>query len=415
MANVTTGNAARLSLPRRPPLIGAVVGLCIAAAAAFTAAASEGAYLTGLDAVHMQRAGAGVASPRSAAWMLVNPAGLVALEDRLDTGFTIYNATTNVRARGLTANWLVGSLNSESVTPVPFGGMVTSFWGGKLGLGMYVPAGSMTDLSASRDIPSYLVFGNMDRRLSFQHIRLVAAYARQFENGWALGAGVHGSLTRLRTDHLTLRLAPTRGDNEWDEAPGFGFGLGIYKDWDRVALGLSYTSCHWVADFDEYTDLLPKHVDLPQSVQAGIAVKLSRNWELCADYRWIDWTDVNIFGASVYENSLDWDDQDIVKLGIEWRATTRYTMRAGWSHGQTVIDRDHAFLSMLTPATVEDQVTAGFTVRVGERSEVHFTYLHAFPHTVRDTGTGEFFSYQARNTSYHTQYDALSVGYSLYF
>lgn len=377
--------------------------------------ASEGAYLTGLDAVHMQRAGGGVASPRSAAWMLVNPASLTALEPRLDLSLAAYIAGTEAEARGLTANWLASPLNSQGINLVPSGGLVLNVPGGKLGLGFYVPAGSSTDFSASRNLPAYLFFGNRDRRLVYQHMRGVAAYAHEFGNGWSIGLGLHTSLTRLRTDQFTLRLTPAIADNDWDDAAGFGFGLGVYKSWDRVALGLGYLSRHWVGDFDKYYDLLPKHVDLPQSVQAGIAVRVRPELELTCDYRWIDWTDVDIFGASVYENSVDWDDQDLIKLGVEWRATARCTLRAGWSHGQTSIERDHAFVSMLTPATVEDQLTGGVSFKTGPRSEIHLTYLHAFPHAVRDTGRGEFFSYQARGSEFETSIDTIAVGYTLLF
>lgn len=392
-----------------------LVMLSVRFCAPLAARASEGAYLTGLDAIHMQRAGGGVASPRSAAWMLVNPASLTALEPRLDLSLATYIAGTEVDARGISANWFASPLNSQGITLVPSGGIVLGVPGGKLGLGLYVPAGSATDFSDSRNIPTYLAFGNRDRRLTYQHIRGIAAYAHEFDNGWSLGLGLHASLTRLRTDHLTLRLSPAVANNEWDEAPGFGFGLGIYRDWDRAAIGLGYISRHWVGDLEKYHDLLPKHVDLPQSLQAGIAVRVTPALELTCDYRWIDWTDIDIFGASVYENSLDWDDQDLIKLGIEWRVSDRCTLRAGWSHGHSPIERDHAFLSMLAPATAEDQITGGISFKTGPKSEIHLTYLHAFPHSVRDTGRGEFFSYQARGSEFHTDIDTIAVGYTLMF
>lgn len=403
------------TIPASPTIAACFLILFAGFCVPLQAPASEGAYLTGLDAVHMQRAGGGVASPRSAAWMLVNPASLTALEPRLDLSLAAYIAGTEVDARGLTANWAASPLNSQGITVVPSGGLVLNVLGGKLGLGFYVPAGSSTDFSDSRNIPAYVVFGNRDRRLVYQHMRGVAAYAHEFANGWSIGLGLHASLTRLRTDHLTLRLTPAIADNDWDDAPGFGFGLGVYKSWDRVALGLGYLSRQWVGDFDKYYDLLPKHVDLPQSLQAGVAVRVTPELELTCDYRWIDWTDVDIFGASVYENSLDWDDQDLIKLGVEWRPAARWTLRAGWSHGQTSIDRNHAFLSMLTPATVEDQLTAGISFKTGPKSEIHLTYLHAFPHTVRDTGVGEFFSYQARGSEFKTSIDTIAVGYTLLF
>ncbi|HNT88731.1 MAG TPA: hypothetical protein PKL84_12790, partial [Candidatus Hydrogenedentes bacterium] len=58
--------------PRRHtsrPILAAAVAVFAMGIAVAPGYATEGAYLTGLDALHLQRAGGGAASPRSAAWM----------------------------------------------------------------------------------------------------------------------------------------------------------------------------------------------------------------------------------------------------------------------------------------------------------------------------------------------------------
>ncbi|HNR32548.1 MAG TPA: outer membrane protein transport protein, partial [Candidatus Hydrogenedentes bacterium] len=379
--------------PRRHtsrPILAAAVAVFAMGIAVAPGYATEGAYLTGLDALHLQRAGGGAASPRSAAWMVVNPAGLTTLESGADMSLLTVRGRTNVTMRGVSSNWVAGHLESDVLAFVPSGGVVWRDDRNAWALGFYVPAASATDYPDSRNLFSELFFGNRDRRLTYQHLRLVGAYARAFDNGWSVGLGLHGSVSRLRTDHLTLNLTPTAGDNAWDETPGFGFGLGVLKEWDRFAFGVGYVSRHWVGDLDTYEDLVPYNVELPQTVQAGVAWRVTPRFEVTADYKWIDWTDTRIFGTSVHRNSLDWADQHIVKLGLEWRALERVAFRAGWSHGNTPIDRDHAFVSALTPATFEDQIAFGVSWNVADGQSLHVTALYAFPHTVRDSGTGDF-------------------------
>lgn len=413
LARVRRAGLADMGAPRRFAAAVSVALLTVACAA--RSFASEGAFLTGLDAVHLQRAGGGVASPRSAAWMVVNPAGIAALETRADFGVLTIRGRTDVTPRGISSDWLAGPLDSDVLAFVPPGGLVLRHDCDSWGVGFYVPAASATDYEDSRNLPSQLFFGQRDRRLTYQHLRLVGAYAHKFDSRWSVGIGLHASVSRLRTDHLTLDLVPTSGDNEWDETPGFGFGLGVLKEWDRFAVGVGYISRHWVGDFDKYQDLVPYNVDLPQSVQAGLAWRVTPRFEIAADYRWIDWTDTRIFGTSVGRNSLDWADQHIAKLSLEWRATDRVTVRAGWSHGNTPIDRDHVFLSGLTPTTFEDQLTFGVSWETAERQTLHIAVLYVFPHTVRDSGTGDFFSVQARGSTLTSRVEALAVGYSIAF
>lgn len=412
---VDVGSAPGSALERPPNSSVILVLLLLTGFFAAPGYASEGAFMTGLDTVHLQRAGGGVASPRSTAWMLVNPAGLAALEPRADFSVLSIRGRTNLTPRGLSTDWMAGPLDSDVLAFVPSGGMVFRQGRESWAVGFYVPAASATDYEDSRNLPSQLFFGQRDRRLTYQHLRIAGAYAHAFGDGWSVGVGLHGSVNRLRTDHLTLRLVPTSGDNAWDEAPGFGFGLGFLKEWDRFALGLGYISRHWVGDFDKYQDLVPYNVDLPQSIQAGLAWRAAPRFEITADYKWIDWTDTRIFGTSVHRNSLDWADQHITKLGFEWQATDRVALRAGWSHGNTPIDRDHAFVSGLTPATAEDQITFGVSWEVAKRQTLHVTLLYVFPHTMRDSGTGDFFSVQARGSTVTSRIEALAIGYSIAF
>jgi long-chain fatty acid transport protein len=377
-----------------------------------SAAANEGVFLLGYDTVMLQRGNSGVASPRNASWMFLNPASIIDLERRLD--LNIYTVLTDVSLNpgGLIGNFLVDELNSESPFYVPSGGVVLPTDYGTFALGLYVPSGSGVDYGDSRNILARLVLGNTDRRLEYQHIRLIGAYAREVWNGWTVGAALHGSVSRIKTDHLTLSLRPTSGGNEWDEVLGAGFGLGLYKNWDKWAVGLGYISRHWVQHFEEYEDLLAYPVDLPHIIQAGFAYRPIESLELNLDYKFLDWADVNSFGTAVVDGGFDWDSQHGWKGGIEWQADEKFTFRAGYSYANTPIDRDHVFVSTLVPVNTEDHFTIGFTYAATEQHEISFTYLHAFEKELTDSGRGDPFSLLAGGTKVTTQADSFSLGYS---
>ena len=68
---------------------------------------------------------------------------------------------------------------------------------GAIGGGVFIPSGSGAEYPHSRNIFSRLFQGNQDRRLAYQHIRGVVAYAHEFNNGWALGLGLPLSLIHI--------------------------------------------------------------------------------------------------------------------------------------------------------------------------------------------------------------------------
>lgn len=217
--------------------------------------ANQGILLLGNDAQHLGIAGSGVASPRSAYWTYLNPAGLAALDRRLDLNLEVLIPNVEFRPRGVLGNQRDGPLGWDGVFALPTGGAVFPLRKGTLGLGIYVPAADAADYDQSRNILSRLLQGNRDRRLDYQHIRGVPGYAYPFDNGWNIGVALHTSFSRIRTDHLSSSFRPPEADFAWDSSLGAGFGLGVYKRWDRLALGASYTSPHWTQHFDDYRDL----------------------------------------------------------------------------------------------------------------------------------------------------------------
>lgn len=380
---------------------------------------NEGVFLLGNDALQLGRASSGVASPRSSYWCYMNPASMVDLEKRIDVNMYTVFADITLKPRGIIGNRLDGDLDSNGIYCIASGGMTWPFenkeWG-VLGGGLYIPSGTGVEYPNSRNILSR-VFGNHDRRLDYQHFRLVLAYAREIYGGWSLGVGLHPSVSRFRSDHITLRLHTARANYEWDEALGIGFGIGVYKAWERFAVGATYTSRHWTERMDKYRDLLAYSLDTPHIVQWGAAFKLTPKIEFTGDIKYLNWKDVETYGKKMYQGGFNWSDQWGYKLGAEWQAHKRLTLMAGFAHSSTPIDKDHAFLSGLVPVTVEDHVTAGLTYKINDHHDVHFVWVHGIRNTVRDSGRGraDIFSWLGRGSKVSSNGESVVIGYSYKF
>lgn len=375
--------------------------------------AGEGVFLLGNDTLQLGRASSGVASPRSSYWCYMNPATMVDLERRFDVNWYTVFQRVELEPRGLLGNRLDGTLVSDKTAYIASSGFIWPLKQGTLGGGIFVPSGAGVEYAHSRNIVSRLFEGNADRRLAYQHIRGVLAYAYEFENGWAVGLGLHLSLNRFRTDHITLSMTPAHNDNHWDSSFGAGFGIGFYKHWDRFAVGLNYSSRHWTEAMDDYTDLLSSPLDTPRVVQAGIAYKLTPKIELTADYKWLHWGRINTYGSPIFRGGgYGWSNQQGVKFGIEWQALPKWTFMAGYAYSNSPVRDDGVFLAGLVPVIVEQHVTAGVSHKINENHAVHFAAIWAPENKKREKGDGDLMSILGKGTTIEAGAFSAALGYS---
>jgi long-chain fatty acid transport protein len=389
----------------------AVAGFCLLLCT--VSFAGEGVFLLGNDALQLGRASSGVASPRSAYWSYMNPASMVDLDRRLDVNwYTVFSDVT-FEPRGIMGNRLDGKLESDKIFNIVSTGMIWPLESGTLGGGVFIPSGSGVEYPASRNIFSRIFQSNHDRRLSYQHIRGVIAYAHEFDNGWSLGLGLHLSLSRFRSDHITLRLAPAQYRNQWDEAYGAGLGIGIYRSWERFSIGANYSSRHWTERMNKYRDLLSYTLDTPRVAQAGVAYKILPNLEMTLDYKWLNWKKIGTYGDPIFGGGgFGWKDQHGVKAGIEWVVHPKWTFMAGYAYSNTPITDDNVFLAALVPVTIEHHITAGVSHKINEKHEVHLVGIFAPKNKMRDTGRGDLFSRLGKGSTLEAGGMSAILGYS---
>ncbi len=374
--------------------------------------AHETHYLLGGDALRLGRAGGGLASPRSSAWARMNPAALADVEERADFSLELVRAQITMRPAFPGGNFLDGAQRTNAEKMMPSLGAVWRNRQRSWALCTALPLVGAIDYATSRNMLERLLPGNADRRLEIVHGQLVLAHAYQFDTGWVLGAGLHLSANRFRTDHYSPKLLPTQGGYEEDHALGAGFGLGIYRRWDRFAFGASYTSRTWMQSLDKYDDLLSGPIDLPHEFQAGIAYRITKALEVNLDAKYLAWSDIAFFGNAPINEGLGWRNVFGAKIGAEWQHESGLVLMAGFSHFISPVTRDQVFVNLITPAVGQNVATAGISIPLRGKMRIHVVYLHGFRRSLHDSGQGGIFSALSPGAKLSSHADAISLGLS---
>lgn len=382
--------------------------------AAHGARATEGTMLLGDDPVRVGRAGAAVAAEGNASWVMFNPAGLEGLDRRVESGLTVIHSRATLHTRGIAEIPFSTTMADAEWNAFPSLGLVLPQENGTIGLGLYIPAGAMVHFPHSRSWVGLFEVNN-DRKLEFVQPRLSLGYAHRFDSGWVLGASVNGSLSIGRTDQITPRLLATRGNFRWDCAPGIGAGVGVLRRWERWSFGAAVESRQLSQGFKKYRDISFHTVDLPTTLQTGVAFKIVPKVEIEVDYRFIHWSEVKFFHEPSSGSGLGWHDQHGIMGSVEWTASPDWTFRAGYAHMTRAMRDDHVFGSALAPLVVTDHIGAGFTHRLGERSELSLALAHFLKGSQTASGGGDIYAHLGKGSKSTVQADWITATYSLKF
>jgi long-chain fatty acid transport protein len=391
--------------------------------ASAAAHATEGYFQHGYGARSKALGGAGAADSRDATAVSLNPAGLVHVEDQADIAVSVFSPHREFEGGPAVGPTFtpVGTVESDSniffipnlaasyrLAPNPFVDVI--------GFSVYGNGGMNTDYpGVARTFPPGAsgVFLGGRAGVNLQQALVSVAFAKQagpfafgvapilayqqFEaEGLQQAFGVKGSVTDRSFGF------GVRGGIEWTAAPGFRFGVAGNT---RI----------WSQELDDYAGLFAEQggFDIPASLQAGVAVDVSKNVTLLADYRHIWFGSVkSIANPSTNQAPLGsdngpgfgWDDVDVVKFGVEWRTSPDLTLRAGYSHATNPIsDRDVLF-NILAPAVVQDHFTAGLEYRLSKTLSLELAGLYAPEETVSGVDASAPFASHAIDISMY-QYE----------
>jgi long-chain fatty acid transport protein len=224
--------------------------------------------------------------------------------------------------------------------------------------------------------------------LNFRVLSFESHYAYKVKKDLSISVGAIINYAQARTDMLSSSTGQqTQGEYDWDDAWGGGLALSIFKKGELISLGASYKTRQWMSEFDKYDDVLIGPIDTPQNIQLGLAYHHNSKIDILFDYKWINWSDVKAIGTSVDKGGLGWEDQHILKCAAVYRASDKWTWRAGYSDSNSPIGSEDVFVNALTTGIIESHIGAGTSYKVDEKLTVDFAGYYGLHNSIKDDGS----------------------------
>jgi len=157
----------------------------------------------------------------------------------------------------------------------------------------------------------------------------------------------------------------------------------------------------------------------PQTVGAGLSVRLSERWRLGVEGVWMDWSaaastmpfkmtqgdnaNVNILvngnpsaANFTYPFPLQWKDSFTAKGGVEFKATDKATVRAGYLHGNNPVPANTVFIAF--PAISQQAATLGAGFDLGGVS-LEGALVRALNASITGTSASHLLGTEYRNSA----------------
>jgi len=391
----------------------AALGLTIGFVA--TASATNGYFSHAYSIKNKGMAGAGVAAPMDAMVPATNPAGLTEVGNRLDVGLSIFNPNREYNISGAGGGGFTlqqGTVESDSnyflIPNIGWSKQLNenSAWG----IAMYGNGGMNTDYPPLNGFSTFGLPG-ADTGVDLMQLFIAPTYAHKLSEKHSLGITPIIGVQFFEARGLTA-FTPYSSDltgtkltnNGHDSSYGFGARVGyLGKLTDQFNVGFSYQSKIYMGEFDDYAGLFAEQgdFDIPSNWTIGLAFMPTPAITLALDVQQIYYSDVNAIANSMLATlapgslgtdngpGFGWDDMTVIKLGLQWARTEKWTYRFGYSYSEQPIsasstsplDNDIIF-NILAPGVVEQHASFGFTYTFANQSELDFSLTYAFENDV---------------------------------
>ena len=386
----------------------------VAAACALplAALATNGMNMEGYGPVSTGMGGASQAIDHGTAAMAQNPAtlSLMAPGARFDAAFGVLGPDVASSMPGMP------TAESDGTSYVmPAFGYARRSGALTYGIGLFAQGGMGTEyaadtflaLGSGRDVRSELGVGRVLLPLTYQVTPEFAVGGtldfmwagldlRMAATGAQLGGLVTGASGNLGAALPALGGAPWAridfsNDNDFTgEAASTGWAakLGaVWRPMPTLTFGASYqfesslgdmetsdngASLSAAGGFVDYGRITVVDFQWPSMTAVGLAWQATPTVLLAADYKRIGWSNVmkdfkmrfdsaGVGGSVSFALPQNWEDEDVVNLGVAWAVNSALTLRAGVSLSDNPIP--DAYVNPLFPATEEDHYTLGFGYR----------------------------------------------------
>ena len=193
-------------------------------------------------------------------------------------------------------------------------------------------------------------------------------------------------------------MAPDKVSNTGtDRSTGAGVRLGYLGQLsDTLKFGATYSPKIKMSKFDKYAGLFAGEgsFDIPENYALGINVQVTPAVSVAADYSRINYSGVPSIGnpmsnlmlgnpmGSANGPGFGWSDVNVLKLGVQWQATSTMVLRAGYNQSTNPVKAENITFNILAPGVITQHVTVGGTYALSKDSELTWAYMYAPKNTV---------------------------------
>ncbi|MGA3282197.1 MAG: outer membrane protein transport protein [Smithella sp.] len=339
--------------------LGIVAGMFIAV----NANATNGMRMIGFGPVQDSMGGVSVGLPLDAASILTNPAGMSVLPGRIDFGASYFKPSVDYKATGGANGAEIESNRNGS--PVPAFGLIIPLGDKfKFGVGAYGVGGMGVDYPAN-------LYGSTTYT-AYSQMRFAPALSYKINDIVSVGVAIN-----IMYATMEFNVASAADQQPHMGASSFGYGATIgvlVKPVDFLQIGLAYETKSYFQDFSFNTTAGVDNIefDQPQVATIGLGIKPIKDLSIGFDVEWINWSDTNGQNLPKYTANasgampwnMDWSDQFVYKLGVQYTVNPIVVLRAGYNYGKMPLDSSRAFENIAFPAVSEQHFTAGIGINI---------------------------------------------------
>lgn len=376
--------------------------LLLAASVALPAWAGNGNQLHGIGAVNSSMGGAGVALPNDALGALnLNPALLTQLDGhKMEFSAELADDDITVKSSVTTPFGAFSGETEHTADPalIPAFGFTAHKPGARIafGVGFLGMAGFGADYPQDSTNPIFAPqpFGFGHIYSSYMMMKVPTVVAFQVNDNLSLGAALVAGRAALTARPAGFASPDCSAGGvcfvpsaDSDSAWGFGAQVGLlYKVGDRFNIGASYQSEMDFEDFEWNSAVanpnlptfgtrrnLKLQVNNPANFVVGLGFMPTDRLSIALDAKQMFFEDAAGFG-----DTLGWEDITAYAVGVQFKATDRFALRAGWNETDGAIPGSATVFNVASPAVFGSHATVGLGFGVTETLTMNLGYYRAF-------------------------------------
>ncbi len=387
----------------RFPLKGIALAAALVAGPAF---ATDGYFPHGYGIRAKGMGGASVAMTQDSMGGANNPATMVWAGSRLDAGLELFSPRRDAERSGAGFPTLNGSVDSDSklffVPEFGYNRLLNSDL--SVGVTVYGNGGMNTDYPQG-DFncgggPANMLCGSGSLGVDLMQLVVAPTVSYKLNDRHSVGAALLLGYQQFKANGLQAfdnapGFPPFTGapgnvtNNGYSRSHGLGVRLGYYgRLTDSFSVGAAYAPKMNMSRFKEYAGLFADNgdFDIPAHYALGLSFGATPDLTLALDVERIEYSGVGSVGnpssvplplGSAGGPGFGWKDVDIVKLGVQWRMSPAWTLRAGINRGTNPVTSDNVTFNILAPGVMKEHYTAGFTWAMSASDELSGSFMFA--------------------------------------